>query len=242
MKIRKIIYLLTVIAILVAAMSTTALAFKADDTHAYVTEVGANVLIDTMGSKCSNFYTDDVISTLMTYSQKPDEDEDDGLNKWHFYNPNTGKNFRGESVSALTKFTSHYENAVSYYQEGRENDAWESLGRALHYLGDLNTPVHTNNQNLMDAGTGLLEHLAFEDTCQDVQADYVVTMTSGSYTYYRNNSLTTIAKASANMANNNFQSLQNGTSSSEEVAGSAILNAERAISGVLYKFTIDVEA
>lgn len=242
MKLRKNITSLLVVVMAVMTMGTEVFAFTANDTHAYVTEVGANVLIDTMGSEYADFYTEDVISTLMTYSKKPDEDETDGFNKWHFYNPNTGKNFEGGTVTALSKFTSHYNNAVTHYNAGREDDAWESLGRALHYLGDLNTPVHTNNQSLADAGTGLLSHISFEATCEDIKEDYEVTMTSGSYRYYQNNTITIIAKASANMANDNFNALRNQTSSSETVAGNAILNAERAISGILYKFKIDVGA
>lgn len=242
MKIRRLFSLLIVMTLTAAVISPTAYAFKADDTHAYVTEVGANTLIDTMGSKYSSFYKEDIISTLMTYSQKPDQDEKDGFNEWHFYNPNSGKNFNGGSVTALSKFTSHYNNAVTYYKNNKKDAAWESLGRALHYLGDLNTPVHTNNQSLIDAGNGLLSHLSFEDTCQQVQADYVVTMSTGSYTYYKNNTITNIAKSAANMANDNFNALKNKTSTSEEIAGNSILNAERATSGILYKFTIDVGA
>lgn len=239
MKLRKIAPLLTLVIIMAITMSTPALAFKGS-THAYVTEVGASVLIDTLGQKYSEFYSSDVIDILVEYSKMPDVDEKDGAYMWHFYNPNTGLNFVGGRVSALTKFVSHYEDALLHYKEGQKKAAWESLGRALHYLEDINTPVHTNNQNLVDAGTGLLKHSEFESTCVKVQEKYTVTMTSGSYTYYKNNSLTTIAKASANMANNNFQALTNKTSSSETIAGNAILNAERAVSGILYKFTIDV--
>lgn len=242
MKLRKIFTSLLVIAMAVTTFSTEAFAFTANDTHAYVTEVGANVLIDTMGSDYADFYTDDVIETLMTYSKKPDEDETDGINMWHFYNPNTGKNFNGGSVTALSKFTSHYNNAVSYYNDGQEDDAWESLGRALHYLGDLNTPVHTNNQSLADAGTGLRSHISFEAKCEEIKEDYEVTMSSGSYRYYQNNTVTNIGKACANMASDNFNAMKNQTSTVETVAGNSILNAERAISGILYKFKIDVGA
>jgi len=242
MKLSKRVFSLLVAGMAVVTMSTEVFAFWANDTHPYVTEVAANVLIDTLGSDYASFYTDDVIEALMDASKLPDEDETDGMNKWHFYNPNTGKNFRGESVTALSKFTSHYDDAVEYYLDGQEDDAWESLGRALHYLGDLNTPVHTNSQNLVDAGIGALSHWSFEAKCDEIKEDYEVTMTSSSYRYYQNNTVTNIGKSCANMASDNFNAMKNGTASVETVAGNSLLNAERAISGILYKFTIDVDA
>lgn len=65
-------------------------------------------------------------------------------------------------------------------------------------------------------------------------------MTTGGYTYYKNNTVTTIGKSSANMASDNFNAMKNGVSTAETGASNAIINAQKAISGILYKFTLDV--
>jgi len=235
----KVIGMILTTAMIFTAFSAQTFAFS-KSSHEYVTGKGADLLISTMGSTYSTFYSSTIIGTLKTYSCKPDEDETDGINKWHFYNPSTGKNFMSENKSALTQFSDHYSNAVNYYSQGDTTNAWKSLGRALHYLEDLNTPVHTNSQSLLDAGTGLKSHIDFESKVVEIQSDYTATMTTYQYRYYKNNDVNTIGKASASLANDNFSAMKNGTSTVTTVAGNSLTNAQKAVSGVLYKFYLDV--
>ena len=179
---------------------------------------------------------------LMKACNEPDTEEKSWIFKWHFYNPATEKNFMGETTSALTKFRDHYDEAVKAYKVGQEKKSWEELGRSLHFLEDINTPVHTNSQRLSDAMSQLLFHANFEKLCVKVQEDYCAEMTRGQMVYYLYNSTTQIAKSSANLANDNYYAMMNKTATQTEIAGNAIINAQKSVAGVLYKFYQDINS
>lgn len=54
--------------------------------------------------------------------------------------PYTGKTFLG-TTTALTRFTTHANAAKKYYAKNKKQSMTE-LGRALHYLEDINEPHH----------------------------------------------------------------------------------------------------
>jgi hypothetical protein len=185
---KKILLCTIALSLCFSMFSITSSALKGtgtNDSHAFVTGKGAELLISVMGSTYSTFYSTTTINSLKTWSAQPDKDDTGTLFDVHFYNPNTGKNFNGGSTTALSKFESHYQSAVTHYKAGRTTDAWEQLGRALHFLADLNTPVHTNNQSLINAGTGVFEHNSFENHIQSNQSSYTVTMTTANFNYYK---------------------------------------------------------
>ena len=132
------------------------------ETHQYTTLRGLNILDEVHGGNYSNFYTQKDRDQIFTYCTKPDEDEIEGAYKYHFYNPATEKNFMGEDDSALTRCKSHYNKAVYYYKAGNREAAFEELGRSLHFLEDLNTPVHTNNQDLFDKKYLIEDGISYE--------------------------------------------------------------------------------
>ena len=93
---------------------------------------------------------------LLAYSDWPDTFENDGgLYTSHFYNPYTGKTFLG-STTALNRFTTHANNAKKYYAKNRTL-AMQELGKALHFLSDINEPHHAA---LLIAG--LTNHSTYE--------------------------------------------------------------------------------
>lgn len=210
------------------------------ETHQYTTLRGLNILDEVQGGNYSKFYTQKDRDQIFTYCTKPDEDEIEGAYKYHFYNPGTEKNFRGEDDSALTRFIGHYFKAVYYYKAGNREAAFEELGRALHFLEDLNTPVHTNNQDLFDTAFNLAFHVSFEEKCVDVQDKVISWLSEEELRYYELNSVENIAKSCANLANDNFYALYEKLLSRELVAENSIKNAQKTVAGILYKFYLDV--
>lgn len=77
--------------------------------------------------------------------------------KSHFYDYKTGTNFLKESdPTAKTKFIHYATSAVKYWKNDKAT-ATKFLGKACHYLGDLNVPHHVSNQPAI-----VSSHQAFE--------------------------------------------------------------------------------
>ena len=240
LKFKKIIsYLLTLLFVSLAIPQVGAFS---SDTHEYTTKMGIKLFQNNFRKTFDKVYNKEAQSQLMTFCTRPDEDESGGAFKYHFYNPATEKNFMGEDESALKKCNDHYNNALRYYKEGKKLDAFEELARALHFLEDLNTPVHTNNQTFIDTTFNVAFHVSFENRCKEIQNQVIATMNKREFNYYKDNSLTTIAKASALLANDNFYALYEKFLDKSLVAVNSIENAQKAVAGVLYKFTLDIEA
>ncbi len=205
-------------------------------THVYVTQRGLEILDDVFGGEISKFFTEEDRRIILTYCVKPDEDEIEGAYKYHFYNPVTELNFMGENDSALTRCVSHFNSALNYLKLGNRRRAMEELGRSLHFLGDLNTPVHTNNQTLLDTGFNFFFHVSFENTCKSVQDRVRPSMQRGAFQYYEVNKVDTIANCSAHLADDNLYALFEKLLTKEQVAENSVKNAQKAIAGLLYKF------
>ncbi len=142
-------------------------------THRFVTESALKEINKLGDEKFSKVYAG--YDKLMSdYSVKPDEDENGPTTApylYHFYNYATGVNYLGEKTSALTKFTSHYENAKQLYREGKILEAIQELSRALHFYEDLSTAVHTFYESLLDATRYLKMHTDLEKKCNEIISD-----------------------------------------------------------------------
>lgn len=142
-------------------------------THGYITEVAYDLLRDDK-VPAYRFYSGQK-TNLIRGSIFPDVDETSlGLFVWHFYGEN-GKSFNGSSTTAYTKCIEHYNEAVDLYKSGSKSSAMEELGRALHYLQDVNVPHHA-----MNAVAVLTNHTQFEAYVEGHQESYEVTGTTPS--------------------------------------------------------------
>ena len=65
-------------------------------------------------------------------------------------------------------------------------------------------------------------------------------MSEKEFEYYKNNSVETIAKASAYLANDNLYALVENNLERDTVVKNSIENAQKAVAGLLYKFYTDV--
>lgn len=171
------------------------------------------------------------------YSVKPDEDENQGAYKYHFYNPVTKRNYMGEKTTALSKCVDHFNSAVDYYQKGDKKMAYQELGRAAHFLEDLNTPVHTAYDSPSDSVVKFPLHVRFEKVCDKICSGCLVLIPIECFKYFEVNKLETIAKASSVLSADNFYYLENVQDIKEEsLARNAVLNAQFKVTGLMYKF------
>ncbi|ADI00830.1 phospholipase C zinc-binding protein [Syntrophothermus lipocalidus] len=102
---------------------------------------------------------------LMDFSTQPDKDETSGWYEGHFYSPTFGTNYRGNRYpTARSNFTEHYNKALTQYRKGCYEQAWQELGRAIHYLGDLHAPHHV--WNFPFGGNGVKESIKCHSTLE----------------------------------------------------------------------------
>ena len=85
----------------------------------------------------------------------PDKDENDYGYSSHFFNPVTYKCYLNSEDSAKNRFIWHISNYLIKNNK-------ESLGRAIHFLEDICTPVHTQYEDPVDAALKLNLHINFE--------------------------------------------------------------------------------
>lgn len=181
----------------------------------------------------SNVFRDHIIE----YSLKPDEDENQGAFKDHFYNPITERNFLGEKKTALSKCESHFEEALECYKKGNKSDAYEQLGRSIHFLEDLSTAVHTGYDNPTDSVVKLPLHVRFEKKCDMIREECKPNLTAEYMDYYEANAVGDIAKSISFISANNFYRLEHvETDNDSELPRNSILNAQKKVSGLIYKF------
>ncbi len=214
----------------------------AEKTHRYITTTSLeNVLELNKKNKFLKSEDRDFFSTITDYSLKPDEDETEGAFKNHFYNPATKTNFMGESYSAIEKFKEHYKDAKKYYSENDKELAFQELGRAIHFLEDLNTPVHTGYNLPTDAVFKLPLHVNFEKICDNICNRCHASINKTGLSYYSANSPETIAKSASIVASNNYDCLTDDQDEHQEmIAKNAILNAQRSVTGLFYKYFTDI--
>ena len=244
-------------------------------THKYVTESSLKIISsleiedheDIHMTKFKSFFKQEDWGLLSKFSVIPDDDENQGMFKYHFYYPPTGKNFmREKSVTARTKFEAHFQEAVRLYKEGKTQEAFdeeqgkkdkiqkafEELGRAVHFFEDLNTPVHTVYQNLTDSVVCVQTHAKFEKICENIQEECTAEINLKKFEYYKVNSLGTLAKSAAILSGGNYRLLYGDiqkiirrgnpltTHKEENIAKNSVLNAQKGVVGIFYKFYNEV--
>jgi phospholipase C len=109
-------------------------------------------------------------SILLSNSDWPDRYENDfRLYLGHFYDPNTGKTLYGfPRPTAMSRFLDHTQKAKKYYAKNK-NASMQELGRALHYLADINMPHHAALLTALYSN-----HINFEKFADLTRVDYSV--------------------------------------------------------------------
>lgn len=177
---------------------------------------------------------------IIEYSNQPDIDENQGVYKYHFYNLIIEANFMNEKESALTKCKNHFNKAIEFYKDGNKTEACQELGRSIHFMEDMNTPVHTVYDQPTDAIFKLALHIDFEKECDNVCEECKLKVVPEELDYYQVNSLDTIANSAATLSADNFYYLENGKIDKKTIAKNAVSNAQKKVLGMVYKFFSEV--
>ena len=249
--VKKHMIFLVICVISCCLFSTNILAFGSD-THKGVTRTALKIISELQLDddelepednnldekiKFSDFYDKKYWELLVTYSEMPDQDEHQGAYKFHFYNIVTGRNYMGEKDNALTRFVNHFNKAVQYYHGGVIDLAFQSLGRSLHFLEDLNTPVHTVYESPSDAVLKFPLHVRYENVCDRLQGELIAKISPQSLVYYEVNLLETIGKSCAMLSADNYYYLTDNNKENDiSISRNAVLNAQKKVVGVFYKF------
>lgn len=143
-----------------------------DHTHQYLTSRALTILKIDKGDTTANLLIK-YAGILLANSDWPDSYENDlGLYLGHFYNPDTGRTlFRVSKPTAMTRFLEHTQKAAAYYAKNK-NASMQELGRALHYLADINTPHHAALLTALNSN-----HATFEKFVDSTRLDYYVDTT-----------------------------------------------------------------
>lgn len=209
-------------------------------THQYITASALSVFYSDMPRHVSfSVFNGYEWQIIMSASDLPDTDETyGGTYKGHFYDPNTQKNFKGEtSPTAKTNFVYWYEKAVENYPDNYDY-AFECLGRALHYMQDANEPHHSSNNIAV-----LSNHTQFEAYVDENRASFGSVTSVDSSTYAVNNNWTTatLLHKAALFSNSYADTVleTNDTDIWDDVAEVTISKAIEYCACVIYNFARD---
>ena len=209
-------------------------------THKLITEQAINDIILEIGG--TELINESPKQIIIKGALAPDEDETDGTFKYHFYNPATRKNFKGERISALTQCITHFGYALELYSINLKKSL-DELGRAVHYIEDLNTPVHTFYEDTFDAVTKAPLHLYFEEQCEkelktlEFPKHEVITNYSLGLAI---TALKDVCKYSAMQANLNFKQWQDKSITLSECCESSLRLCYVNAKGVILKYLMKV--
>lgn len=181
---------------------------------------------------------------FLEYCDKPDSDEKDYVFAYHFYNPYTQENYLPSSMSAskitaLTKFKEHIQNAVNYYKSEKAY-AMKELGRAIHFLEDVNVPHHASNQ------VGVItSHTQYEEYISNNNSLFYVT-TSNAYNKYSNMKFMDFSVSIFDECAKNAYSYKSVGQSYDEaewrsVAKPTLKLAQENVAALLYRFSKEVK-
>jgi hypothetical protein len=100
-------------------------------------------------------FGDEYAQKIIEGSVLPDIDENQSGFVHHFYNPVTEENYKGTEDSAKSRCICHFGKYV-------ESGNCEELGRSIHFLEDICTPVHVQYEDNFDSLHKLPTHIQFE--------------------------------------------------------------------------------
>lgn len=176
---------------------------------------------------------------LINGAQEPDFDEH--YNGSHYYVYNNKETYYKNRLkkymrSAKTSFLEHYTMAIYQYMNGYKEIAYNSLGRAIHYITDLGTPPHTSGVSDYNIGASLFTkpHSNYEYFVVNNIEKYLVDKTN-KYAYYMNEKLTIIINDIAYKSSrykNDLLKKRNYECMTEDV----VLNILESITGIINRF------
>ena len=207
-----------------------------DHTHQYIVANALLVLGNDIG--LGMFTNTDYVDTLMISADWPDRlgnETDAGTFAGHFYDPDTEKNWLGQTnPTAKTRALSYLDKAIKAYNDGMEESAAVYLGRGLHYVADINEPHHASNLTAINSN-----HSEFEKYVDEHRNEYKIkgnSLSNNIYESAKNRNIEFIIKEYAHKAKSLASKAQN-TNTYGEVGKACVENA--IINAVLYIYSFE---
>lgn len=205
-------------------------------THQHVVEQ-AFVILGNDKSSAYNFYMNwNAAPIIKQYVDWPDNNENDlpFINIGHFGDLNQKNYNGGSSPTTYTRFAQHYNDAITSYRNGNKTDAWRSLGKALHYIGDASNYHHA--VNLLATNSDHSDYEKWVDERLSTSSFNWSSIGSSYYTAIADASLVTIVYSATHNASQNPTSTMSYTA----VTQATLTYAESVTAAVLYKFWLEV--
>lgn len=210
-----------------------------DHTHQYIAASALVILNNDKGATVFNNPTNSAL--LMEGADWPDiwGNETDYMTfAGHFYDPDTGKNWMGQSSpTARSRAESYYSKAVDAYNDGDVETAMSYLGRGVHYASDLNQPHHASNKVAV-----LSKHTQFESYIDEHRKEYTISGNTLSDSIYQagvDASVGNLMYDAAKVAKGMIDTAENEDTFAE--AGEAcVQNAITTTAQYIYKFGCEV--
>lgn len=179
---------------------------------------------------------------LASASALPDKDETSDAFAWHFYDPDTGMNYRNQnSPTARTQAGAHYYSSYAKLNTNVNMDVYgddftyvlKELGCALHYLQDVCEPHHAANKtaynsNHMVFETHVENHInAYLDTAHPISAQF--------YTMARTKAAVDITHDAAVKAKPYYENIRVNPGKWDSVGETCVWNAVHYSVALIYK-------
>lgn len=210
-----------------------------DHTHQYIVANALKILSNDQGNSAFNGELNS--SILMEATDWPDKlgnETDAGTFAGHFYDPDSGKNWLGQtSPTARTRAESYFQAAVNAYRAGDVQLAMSNLGKGTHYVSDLNEPHHASNLTAVNSN-----HSAFEKYVDKNRKSYTIagnSFNSSVYTTALNTSTGDLMYSAAKHAKGLAANAQN-ESTYDSAGRRSVQHAIQTVTQYMYKFGKEV--
>ncbi|MGB8454676.1 MAG: zinc dependent phospholipase C family protein [Anaerocolumna sp.] len=219
--------------------STNFVSGGVNHTHQYIVANALAILSNDMGnSPLNSDYNAEVIMSNTDWPDGFGNETDFGTFAGHFYDPDTNKNWLGQtSPTAKTRADSYFNSAVERYKAGDATAAFLYLGRGTHYVSDANEPHHASNLTALNSN-----HTEFEAYVDANRTAYKIagnTFASSVYQQAINTSVSSLIQATAKQAKALAGQAQD--SSTYSIAGEkSVQYAIKAVTQYIYKFATEV--
>lgn len=210
-------------------------------THQFIAARGITILENDKGSSIAqHLYELDGTSIIMEYADKPDVDEIGfPLFVGHFYDGVYHNNYMGNtSPTAKTNFTSHMASAVNNFNSNKTY-AWQELGRAIHYISDLNEAHHASNNTVLNSN-----HSDYEEWVDINRVTYGATISFRYNDYPLDTFASYVNKIADDSADHAYSyrtpALASDTTHWNTATSNTLPRAQEQVAALLYRFLKEV--
>lgn len=212
-------------------------------THKFLTRQGFEILRHDQGSSfIAAIINAEGENSIVDWSVWPDYNEEDLITyRGHFYSPETGKNYKGDTdPTALTRFVYYYDKAIKNFPNKIPGIWQKSLACALHYFQDATAPFHVANDPVQLFTDW--DHSHFEDLAEKCCDSYKI-QSSDVYGAMRRLNKDAILRQAAFDALITYRKYNLGDTDAHWKEGieEGLKFAQRWTPGILYLFILDAK-